>query len=77
MRRLALTVLLFAMGAATAAALMTWRQPAAKVAEAAAHRAVEENCAGAAADSSASAITCAGGIASAADLHARDDEVRS
>ena len=28
MRRLALTVLLFAMGAATAAALMTWREPA-------------------------------------------------
>ena len=36
MRRLAVTVLLFAMGAATAAALMTWRQPAEGIAEAAA-----------------------------------------
>ena len=35
-RRLLLTVLLFAMGAATAAALMAWRQPAAGLAEAAA-----------------------------------------
>lgn len=36
MRRIALTVLLFAMGAATAAALMTWRQPAEGSAETAA-----------------------------------------
>lgn len=36
MRRVALTVLLFAMGAATAAALMMWRQPAEGLAEAAA-----------------------------------------
>ena len=36
MRRIALTVLLFAMGAASAAALMTWRQPSEGPAEAAA-----------------------------------------